>query len=213
MSEVVVFSQGWVEEVVCKVLGKKKGEICQTDIEKIQYLRIGESFDNDFFVEMSVEEPPMPFVDTDGGDEWGCTCLRNDDLSRFVDEQDNAPQLYTFGFDFEDEELQEYAWSESATQKWDAYKQSICQSDYYEEIEDYNEWEKWYFQTKAILAQELKIFTGVKVLRIKGLEFEDYSFLTEFGQLEVLEVVETRFNSSAQIEELKRLKQLCCWLD
>lgn len=41
MSEVVAFSQGWVEEVVCKALGKEKGEIYQTDIEKIKYLRIG----------------------------------------------------------------------------------------------------------------------------------------------------------------------------
>lgn len=59
------FSQKWVEKAVCRLFGRDT--VDESDLAKIKYLAIGESFDNDFFVEMSVWEPPKPFVNTDGG--------------------------------------------------------------------------------------------------------------------------------------------------
>ena len=213
MNKEITFTQGWIEKSVRKALKKERGGILQSDIEKIKYLRIGESFNNDFFVEMSTEEPPMPFVDTDGGDEWALECMKNSDISRFIDECMEETQLFTFGFEFEDNELEKYAWSDVAIKNWNNYKTSIILDNYYEKSVNNVEWENWYKQVKKSLAHELVLFTGVKVLRIKGLAFNDYIFLKSFPKLQVLEVVETRFANYAGIDELKKLSQLCCWLD
>lgn len=213
MSKSIVFSQKWIEDTVRKLLSKEEGEISQAEIEKIKYLRIGESFDNDFIVEMSLEEPPVPFVDTDGGDEWGYACLKSDDIPRFVDECGNDSQLSAFCFEWDNTEMKNYAYSKEAKDEWKNYKESVCYADYYEEIDEYEEWEKWYSNTAQALAEELKLFTGVKVLRIKGLDFENYNFLVELKKLEVLEFVETRISNNENVEQLKQLKQLCCWLD
>lgn len=213
MNKEIIFTQEWIEKAVREVLNKSDGIICESDIEKIKYLRIGESFDNDFIVEFSLEEPPIPFADTDGGEEWAFACVKNDDISRFIDERRNNKQLYTFKFNFEKEELRKYALSKVASQKWDDYKTSIVKSNYYEEIEDDDEWEAWYDETAENLANELTLFTAVKVLRINGLKFMNYKFFEEFQQLEVLELVETCFENPDEIDELKRLNQLCCWLD
>lgn len=210
MEKEMKFTQEWLEKNVRKALNKNEGTINQSDMQKIKYLKIGETFCNDFFVEMSTQEPPMPFVDTDGGDEWGCACLTGNDIARFLEtEKDRYKQLYLFGFEHSKEDV----WSEEAKQKWNQYKQNIIKDEYYEKIEDNDKWEKWYQETCGHLAKDLTLFSGVEVLRINGLSFEDYEFLKQFPNLQVLEVVETSFEKADGMEELKKLKQLCCWLD
>ena len=93
------------------------------------------------------------------------------------------------------------------------WEYAMTWDEYYEKIEDNDKWEKWYQETCGHLAKDLTLFSGVEVLRINGLSFEDYEFLKQFPNLQVLEVVETSFEKADGMEELKKLKQLCCWLD
>ncbi len=51
------------------------------------------------------------------------------------------------------------------------------------------------------------------MLRINGLVFDGFNIFKELSELKVLELVETNFHSVGEIEELKKLEQLCCWLD
>ena len=48
---------------------------------------------------------------------------------------------------------------------------------------------------------------------MQGAEYQDMTFLREMPRLRVLEVVESSFLSLEGIDDLARLKQLCCWVD
>ena len=209
----VRFTQKWVEQAVQKLLGKE--EIEASDLARIKYLSIGESFDNDFFVEMSLETPPKPFVDTNGGDEW-IFCLRGGSIARLIEQEKDTPadiRLSMFGLETEDEKWQEYASSDKAEKLWNVFSRSVSEERYYEQYEDYDEFDAWYQGVKKAVGRDIPLFTGVEVLRIKGLEFPDFTFLESFPDLRVAEFIETTFNSAKNIEKLNSLEQLSCYLD
>lgn len=208
----VKFTQEWVEQAVRKLLGKE--EIEGADLARIKYLSIGESFDNDFFIETSLEAPPKPFVDTDGGDEW-MFCLRGGDIANLVECYKNGEtpvQLSMFGLESEDEKWEEYANSDKAEKLWGDFSESVSSERYYEQHDD-AEFDAWYEGVSRGIASDVPLFTGVEVLRIKGLEFPDFAFLESFPDLRVAEFVETTFHSANNIEKLNGLEQLSCYLD
>lgn len=206
------FSQKWVEKAVCKLFGKDK--VDESDLAKIKYLAIGESFDNDFFVEMSVGEPPKPFVNTDGGDEW-TFCLRGADIAMLVEEYKGKTnvRLSMYGFESEDEKWADYCSSDKAEKLWERFSGSVVGEHYYEKFDSDDEFGKWYGGVRASLWRDLALFTGVEVLRVQGLEIPDLTFLEKFTSLRAAEFVETVFASMDGIEGLNKLEQLSCWLD
>lgn len=208
----MVFSQKWVEKAVCKLFGKDMAD--ESDLAKIKYLAIGESFDNDFFIEMSVEEPPKPFVNTDGGDEWAF-CLRGGDIAKLIEENEGETdvQLSMHGLAGEDKEWENYCYSGKAKKIWAKFTESVVEEHYYEKHDSDDEFEKWYDGVQASLWHDLALFTGVEVLRVQGLEIPDLTFLEKFTSLRAAEFVETAFVSTEGIEGLNRLEQLACWLD
>ena len=208
----VEFSQKWVKKAVQKLFGEENIE--WEDLEKIKYLSIGESFNNDFFIEMSLEIPPKPFVDTEGGDEW-MLCLRGEDISRLVDDfkvREGDLQIYMFGLEREDENWMKYARSVKARKLWKDFAQSLHRENYYEE-HDEEEFEKWYDGVAESMWQDITLFSGVEVLRIKGLKIPDFSILKSFPGLRTAEFVETVFQTAKDIERLNGLEQLSCYLD
>lgn len=209
----LVFSQKWVAEVLADFFDKPAEDISVEDMASIKYLAFGESFNNDFFIELSVEQPLKPFVNSNGGDEW-LFCLRGDDISKLVEEyngRENA-QLSMYGLDREDDKWQKYACSKKAEKLWETFSKSIKGANYYEQLSD-DEFEKWYDDIRENAYRDIAFFTGVEVLRIQGLKFPDFGFLDAMPNLRVAEFVETVFVSTVGIEKLLGLEQIACWLD
>lgn len=209
-TENITFTQSWAERAVRNFLKKEQGDITAEDIFRIKYLRIGESFDNDFIIQMSTENPPEPFADTDGGDEW-IFAVRGKDIEKFLtDSHTDLHQLSVFGFECEEDS---YASSRNAEKKWEGYRDSIYEERYYEQIEDYDKWKQWYENVKLNLYRDLKLFSGLTVLRIQGMELPDFTVFETMKNLKVLELVGTGFCEKDGVEKLYGLKQLACWLD
>lgn len=209
----VEFTQKWVEEAVCKLFGKEA--VDESDLAEIKYLSIGESFDNNFFIEASVEQPPKPFIDSEGGDEW-LVCLRGDDISRLVEkfkDQTSIVRIFMFGLTRKDEDWMKYVSSVEAKKLWSDFSKSILCERYYEKHENDDEFEAWYDGVAQNTGRDVTLFTGVEVLRIKGLEFPDFSFLESFPKLRAAEFVETAFHSARGIEILNKLEQLSCYFN
>lgn len=206
------FSQKWVEKAVCKLFGKDEAD--GSDLAKIKYLAIGESFDNDFFIEMSVGEPPKPFVNADGGDEWAF-CLRGGDIAKLIEENkgETDVQLSMYGLEREDKKWQKYCRSDKAEKLWARFAESVVGERYYEKHDNDDEFEKWYDGVRGSLWRDLAQFTGIEVLRVQGLRIPDLTFLDKFISLRAAEFVETVFASTEGIERLSKLEQLACWLD
>lgn len=214
MSQNAVFQNKWIEEAVRQCLGKPEGDISPEEIIQIQYLKIGRSYDFAFITEMSTTCPPDPFVDTDGGDEWWACCLREEQITQFLqDEGLQNTQLSVFGFDHEE---WEYAEEDKAREDWEQFKDTVKVSRYLERIEDYKDkdaWEAWYEKTAGSFWQDISLFTGLRVLRVMGGSFPDFKALEPLTNLKTAEFVETSFDTDEAIETLSRLNQLCCWMD
>lgn len=209
----VDFKQKWVEQAVQKLFGKS--ELETSDLARIKYLSIGESFDNNFFIEASLEQPPKPFVDSEGGDEWR-VCLRGDDIARLVEkfkDQTSIVRIFMFGLTRKDEDWIKYVSSVEAKKLWSDFSKSLLCERYYEKHETDDEFEAWYDEVAQNTGRDVTLFTGVEVLRIKGLEFPDFSFLESFPKLRAAEFVETAFHTSKDIERLNDLEQLSCYFN
>lgn len=205
------FSQKWIEKAVCEMFGKDS--VGESDLAKIKYLAIGESFDNNFFVEMSLEEPPKPFVNTDGGDEWAL-CLRGEDIAKLIEKFKNKTniRLSMYRLWSEDEEWQKYCYSYKTKRLWERFSEGIFEERYFEVHSD-DDFDEWYDGVCTSLWPDLALFTGVEVLRVQGLQIPDLTILDNFCDLRALELVETSFVSTDGIERLNKLEQLACWLD
>ena len=215
MSENAVFQNKWIEEAVRQCLGKPEGAISLEEMAQIQYLKIGWDVDCDeFFTEMSTCCPPDPFVDTDGGDEWWACCLREEQIAQFLQEKGlQYMRLSVFGFKHEE---WEYAEEDKAREDWEQFKGTVKESRYLERMEDLKDrdaWMAWYEKTAGSFWQDLSLFTGLKVLRVRGGSFPDFQALEPLTNLKTAEFVETSFAADGAIETLSRLKQLCCWMD
>lgn len=208
------FSQKWIAGAVSGLLNKPVSEITAEDMAKIKYMAFGESFQNNFFIEISLEQPPKPFVNSDGGDEWAF-CLRGEDISRLVKKfkGKNDVELSMFGLDREDEEWQEFVYSRKTKKIWEDFTKSVKTAHYYEKFEDDDEFDEWYDGIAETSCRDIEFFTGLEVLRIQGLKFPDLTFLDKLPNLRVIELVETEFVSTECIEKLTRLEQVACWLD
>lgn len=229
-----MFTQKWIEDAVKKLLQKE--DIYESDMEKIKYLRIGEdfNFNGGYMIEMSTEVPPEPFCDTDGGDEWetggdGATVtgrfirLYIDYIKEnpfdFIDSDTGERSFQLSQFDFWNEFQEEYEESEieedweDSVKKWESFEKTILCETYMEEFDDDDVFEEWYRQIGRGIQQDIGLFAGLEVLRIQGAEYQDMTFLRAMPLLRVLEVVETRFASLEGMDDLVRLKQLCCWVD
>ena len=233
----VEFTQKWIGDAVKRLLEKE--DIYESDMEKIKYLRIGSDFANSYMIQMSTSTPPDPFYDTGGGDEWvpgpdGATVT-----GRFIklyidyvkenpcedidpDTRERSFQLsnYAFRHKFKEKYEEEYEESEEdgedwedTEKKWKSFEKTILCERYREEFDDDDTFEEWEQQVEQYIQQDIGLFTGLEVLRTQGAEYQDMTFLRTMSRLRVWEVVETRFLSLAGIDDLVRLKQLCCWLD
>ncbi len=231
----VEFTQKWIEDAVKNLLQKE--EIYESDMKKIKYLRIGEDFNNGYMIQMSTATPPEPFYDTNGGDEWepggdGATVTGRfirlyidyvkENPFEYIDSDTGEHFLQLSQFDFWTEFEEEYDESkteedgenwEDAVKKWESFEKTILCETYMEEFDNYDAYEEWYQQVGRTIQQDIGLFAGLEVLRTQGAEYQDITFLRTMSQLRVWEVVETRFVSLAGMDDLVRLKQLCCWLD
>ncbi len=214
----MIFSQNWIGERLAEFFDKTVEDISAEDMASIKYLAFGASFQNDFFIEVSTEKPPKPFVNSDGGDEWAF-CLRGDNISKLVEKfkERKNEQISMYGLDREDEDWQEFVYSRKTQKAWENFTKSIKTSNYYEQFEDdesCEKWEKWYDGVEESAYKDIELFTGLEVLRVQGLKkVPDLTFLDKLPYLRVIELVETEFVSFEGIEKLNGLEQVACWLD
>lgn len=203
-------------------------------------MRIGDcNFGGLYTIELSTAAPPDPFYTTDGGDEWdpdGETAVTGRFIRLYIDYAKKAPwdyiksgtgerffQLppytYTVWKEFEEqyeeakeEEYDEEDWDNSADE-WEAFEKTILCQTYREKFDDDDAYKEWQRRTDRGIQQDIGLFTGLEVLRLFSAEYQDMTFLRAMPLLRVLEVVESRFASLEGIDDLARLKQLCCWFD
>lgn len=121
--------------------------------------------------------------------------------------------LSMYGLEVEDKKWQKYCWSDKAEKLWEKLSENVVGEHYYEKHDSDDEFEKWYDGVRGSLWRDLALFTGVEVLRVRGLEIPDLTFLEKFTSLRAAEFVETWFGSTDGIEKLNKLEQLACWLD
>lgn len=216
----VQFENRWLEDVVRKALDWPSEEALTTEaLEKIKYVKIGRSnrFKAGFEVDLSTANPPEPFADTDGGDEW-VYCLRGKSIEAFLNQERRSNLLNPSMFGFDDKEYNE-AHSDAAEAAWENYKPHIVSGyDFLEVIalaqaEGMDATERREERLFYELYRDILHFTGVQVLRITELVMPDYKVFQEMKQLRVLELVETHFASDEGCGCLKGLQQLACWLD
>ena len=194
-------------------------------------------------IEMSMAVPPEPFCDTDGGDEWktggnGATVTGKfirlfidyvkensngkDKIFEYIDSdtEEHFLQLTQFSFWHKFEEKYEESETEGdgecwedMVKKWKSFEKTILCEEYTEKFDNDDAFEEWYQRVGREFQGDISLFTGLEVLRTFGAEYQDMTFLRTMPLLRVLEVVESRFVSLTGIDDLVRLKQLCCWLD
>ena len=234
----IEFTQKWIGDAVKKLLQKE--DIYESDMERIKYMRIGDcDFGGEYTIEMSTATPPEPFCTTDGGDEWatgGGANVTGRFIQLYIDYAKEEPfdyidsdtgerffQLppYDIWKEFEeeyekaeeeeddkDEEAEDW---ESPKKKWVSFEKAILCETYREKFSDDDAYEEWQRRTDRGIQQDIGLFTGLEVLRLFSAEYQDMTFLRAMPLLRVLEVVESRFVSLEGIDDLVRLKQLCCW--
>ncbi len=232
------FTQKWIGDAVQKLLQKE--DIYESDMERIKYMRIGDcDFGGEYTIEMSTATPPEPFCTTDGGDEWatgGGANVTGRFIQLYIDYAKEEPfdyidsdtgerffQLppYDIWKEFEeeyeraeeeeddkDEEAEDW---ESPKKKWESFEKTILCETYREKFSYDDAYEEWQRRTDRGIQQDIGLFTGLEVLRLFSAEYQDMTFLRAMPLLRVLEVVESRFVSLEGIDDLVRLKQLCCW--
>ncbi len=232
----IEFTQKWIGDAVKKFLQKE--DIYESDMERIRYMRIGDcNFGDLYTIELSTAAPPDPFYTTDGGEEWEPDCetvVTGRFIRLYIDYAKEKPwdyiksgtgerffQLppYTVWEEFTEqyegayeEEYDEEVWDNSADE-WEAFEKTILCQTYREKFDDYDAYKEWQRRTDRGIQQDIGLFTGLEVLRLFSAEYQDMTFLRAMPLLRVLEVVESRFASLEGIDDLARLKQLCCWFD
>ncbi|MDE6620718.1 MAG: hypothetical protein K2K74_09595, partial [Lachnospiraceae bacterium] len=228
------FTQKWIGDAVKKLLQKE--DIYESDMERIKYLRIGDcDFGYEYSLEMSTAAPPEPyFGDTCCGDEWEPGVygpLTGRFIRLYIDYAKENPfdsidpetgertfQLSDFKFwhQYEEEykETEEDEWEDIDIEKEQKdFEKTILYERYRENISDEDAYDEWFRRTGWAIQQDIRLFSGLEVLRLYGAKYQDLTFLRAMPLLRVLEVVETDFVSLEGIDDLARLKQLCCWLD
>ena len=232
----IEFTQKWIGDAVKKFLQKE--DIYESDMERIRYMRIGDcNFGGLYTIELSTAVPPDPFYTTDGGEEWEPDCetvVIGRFIRLYIDYAKEKPccykksdtgkrffQLppYTVWEEFTEqykgayeEEYDEEVWDNSADE-WEAFEKTILCQTYREKFDDDDAYKEWQRRTDRGIQQDIGLFTGLEVLRLFSAEYQDMTFLRAMPLLRVLEVVESSFASLEGIDDLARLKQLCCWFD
>ena len=234
----IEFTQTWIGDAVKKLLQKE--DIYESDMERIKYLRIGDcDFGYEYSLEMSTAAPPEPyFGDTYCGDEWDPGVYgpltgsfiqlyidyvkKNLNLFHSIDSETGERSLQLSDYEFWHQYKEEYKEPEGEEDGWEdgekqqqqkAFEKTILCERYREKISDEDAYDEWYRRTGWTIQQDIRLFSGLEVLRLYGGKYQDMTFLRAMPLLRVLEVVETDFVSLEGIDDLARLKQLCCWLD
>lgn len=232
----IEFTQKWIGDAVKKLLQKE--DIYESDMERIKYLRIGDChFAYEYSLEMSTAAPPEPyFGDPYCGDEWDPGVygpLTGRFIQLYIDYAKENPfdsidpetgertfQLSNFKFWHQYEE--EYKETEEDEDEWEDFdiekeqkdfEKTILYERYREKISGDDAYAEWHRRAGWAIQQDIRLFSGLEVLRLYGAKYQDLTFLRAMPLLRVLEVVETDFVSLEGIDDLARLKQLCCWLD
>lgn len=232
----IEFTQKWIGDAVKKLLQKE--DIYESDMEKIKYLRIGDChFAYEYSLEMSTAAPPAPYCgDTCCGDEWSPGVfgpLTGRFIQLYIDYAKENPFGWTDSetgertfqlsdFDFWNHYKEEYDESETEEDEEDwedtekkqkSFEATILHVRYREKASDEDAYEEWFQRTGWGIQQDIVLFTGLEVLRLYHAKYQDLTFLRAMPRLRVLEVADAYFLSLEGIDDLVRLKQLCCWLD
>ncbi len=205
----------WLEDELKKFF--KKEQITSDDLEQIKYFSM--SVDGDLIIEISLEEPPVPFSTPWGGDEWEYCVLNGSQIKEYVDwviEDDYSKchsSVYYFSTSPISYKHEEYELSDEDIAKAKKFGDTVSEIHYSSGISEWDEWEKWFAETTKAIGAELEKFPNIKVLRLHQGTYKDLTFVEKLEHLDVLELVEANFESNEGFDKLPKLKQLCCWDD
>lgn len=148
----VIFANKYIEDAIRKILNiSEENNISACDMERIKYLRIGH-LDGLYGVEISEKNPPDPFSDTDGGDEWLCA-LRGKQIKKFLKKAKKRllNPYQSNGYSGKNRD----ASSDEAVSAWEIYKTSIISEHSQEQIEGLDEYvEQWNEKKRVVLGDK-----------------------------------------------------------
>lgn len=209
----------WLEDELKKFFEKE--EITSHELEQIKYFSI--SIDGGFIIEISLEEPPVPYTTPWGGEEWEYCVLNGSQIKEYVDwiiENDyskikipNSSEGYCLSTSPISYKHEEYELSDEDIAKAKKFGDTVSELHYSEAFSNDEEWEKWFIETTKAVGAELEKFPNLKVIRLHEGTYKDFTFVEKLVHLEVLELVEADFEGIEGFDKLPNLKQLCCWLD
>ncbi len=206
----------WLEDELKKFF--KKEQITSHELEQIKYFSMREY--GDLIIEISIEEPPVPFTTPYDGGEWEYCVLNGSQIKEYVDsmiENEYSKIRDSYGYVLSTSNIsydhEEHELSDEDIAKAKKFGDTVSEIYYSPGISAWEEWEKWFVETTKAIGTELEKFPNIKVLRLRGGTYKDLTFVEKLVHLEVLELVEATFESNEGFDKLPNLKQLCCWLN
>ena len=154
-----------------------------------------------------IKENPFDYIDSYTGKHVF-------ELSDFNFWHEYEEEWYKYEEEYEESEEDGEDWKD-IVKRWKSFEKTILCETYREKFDadDDDAQEEWRRRVGRSIQQDIGLFTGLEVLRMQGAEYQDMTFLRTMPRLRVWEVVEAQFLSMEGIDDLVRLKQLCCWMD
>lgn len=145
------------------------------------------------------KENPFVYTDPETG-ERTFQLPDYDFLNKYEEEYYNEPKTEEYEDDYKEQQK--------------SFEKTILHVRYREEASGEDAYEEWFRRTGWGIQQDIRLFTGLEVLRLYAAKYQDLTFIRAMHRLRVLEVADTpQFVSLEGIDGLVRLKQLTCWLD
>lgn len=209
------FQSEWVKKCVRRALNRENGELTSDEISRIRYVRAGGDFAGGIILELSTEMPPEPFCAFDGGDEWVCSLHSEQPLGEHLNLEDYISRLNgRICLNHENIEFWPYAASREAKKNWTEFEKSIVKQAIFEDYtkEQLNAMAK---EGENLLpAEDLKLFSGLRVLRLFETDLDSTAYFQAFPKLQVLELAEVNFkNEEGGLEVFSKLRQITFWVD
>jgi len=202
----IKFATKWLEQCVRDYLNKPLAPLNETDLARIKYIKISDPYNNKYSLEISENEPPTPYCDPFGGEEWESATMSTLAIAKkIMSIQEQKPSSITLSKGYGDDSSDyEYDTSTIDTKKCAEFEKSTIK------YQDNNS--GWENNTNA-LVNDLSLFKSLKVLRIYEIQLNDFRIIQNLSNLRVLELKDVAFASSEGIESLVKLDQLCAWVD
>lgn len=207
----------WLQDCLCKFLGKKDNTLKEEDLKKIKYIRIGTS--NDYELQLSLQTPPEKFIPSDCGDEYEYCCIYNTKRFNSIDEFIEIEKWSdSYSLELKEEVLEEQEdifdeEFEKISMESSKFEKSLVKFEPYEGCYIKEEYAEAAENESLLNTDDFKHFTELEGLRFMDccIEIHKIDFLKNLNKLRILELGTVSLENIDGVEGLKNLEELCIW--